>query len=303
MLEQRLLRRRTTANAPAGRLSVDQSFMLRQKQSIDEFPERDGCLLLWLEGNVLFSLNESALVIWSEMERNSTGVSIGQLVEFLEDYYLPEGVSRLRLRRDVEQLITTLSNRGFLTETRNNSSDPVYRIKEDVFRTVSDDLSDAGIEEQSKTALAYRPNDDPESSRLRALADTWLGLAAIILYEIVLRVCGFGRLCVMVERWPMPNRRVWLPIRVRQICAGIDRAQLWYPKKVLCLQHSAVVTCLLRRQGIPAQMFFGARRKPFYAHAWSEIHGIVVNDEQTVRNRYPRFIRCRGNHRSDQGST
>lgn len=267
-----------------------------QLQSIDKSPARDGCLLLWLGGNVVFSLNESALVIWLEMERNSRGVSIRQLVDYLDDYYLPEGVSRLRLRRDVEQLITALSDRGFLTETQSNSPDPAYRIKEDVFRTASDDMSDAGIDDHFKTALAYRPNDDPECGRLRALADTWLGLVAIILYEIALRVCGFGRLCVMVERWPMRKIRVWLPIRVRQICAGIDRARLWYPKKVLCLQHSAVVTSLLRRQGIPAQMIFGARRKPFYAHAWSEIHGVVVNDEQAVRNRYPRFIRCLGKY-------
>jgi len=270
-----------------------------QLKSIDKSPQRDGCLLLWPEGNVVFSLNESALVIWSEMERHSTGVSIEQLVDYLENYFLPARLSRLRLRTDVEQLITELSKRGFLSETRSNSTDPLYRIKEDIFRTVSDDIPETGIDERFKTALAYRPTDDPECGGPRALADTWLGMSAIILYEIALRVCGFGRLCVIVERWPMPKSRTWLPIRVRQICAGVDRARLWYPKKVLCLQHSAVVTCLLRRQGIPAQMFFGARRKPFYAHAWSEVHGIVVNDEQAVRNRYPRFIRCLGNHSPD----
>lgn len=267
-----------------------------QLKSIDKSPQRDGCLLLWPEGNVVFSLNESALVIWSEMERHSKGMSIEQLVEYLENYFLPARLSRLRLHQDVEQLITELSKRGFLTETRSNSSDALYRIKEDIFRTVSDDMPEGSIDERFKTALAYRPNDDPECNGPRALADTWLGMSAIILYEIALRILGFGRLCAIVERWPMPKRRTWLPIRVRQICAGVDRARLWYPKKVLCLQHSAVVTCLLRRQGIPAQMFFGARRKPFYAHAWSEVHGIVVNDEQAVRNRYPRFIRCLGNH-------
>jgi hypothetical protein len=269
-----------------------------QLQSIDQSRKRDECLLLSLDGNVLFSLNESASVVWSNIEKNPLGVSTEQLVDHLDSYFSRGSVSRVRLRRDVEELLTALSNRGFLRIAGGKGSEQEYRIKDDVFRTNPDEMLDARIaaelDEEFETAVAYRPHEPPDSDRLRAFKDTWLGVVAIILYETLLRVLGFGRLCVTIERWPVLKGRRWLPIRVRQICAGVDRARLWYPKKVLCLQHSAVVTCLLRRQGIPAQMIFGARQKPFYAHAWSEVYGVVVNDDQTVRSRYHCFIRCLG---------
>jgi hypothetical protein len=260
--------------------------------------KRDECLLLSLDGNVLFSLNESASVVWSNIEKNPLGVSTEQLVDHLDSYFSPGSVSRVRLRRDVEELLGALSNRGFLRIAGGKGSEQEYRIKDDVFRTNPDEMIDTSIaeeiDEEFETAVAYRPNEPPDSDRLRAFKDTWLGVVAIILYEILLRLIGFGRLCVMIERWPVSKRRMWLPKRVREVCAGVDRARLWYPKKVLCLQHSAVVTCLLRRQGIPAQMIFGARRKPFYAHAWSEVYGAVVNDDLAVRSSYDRFIRCLG---------
>ena len=34
---------------------------------------------------------------------------------------------------------------------------------------------------------------------------------------------------------------------VRRVCEAINYASIWYPKRVLCLQRSAVTTCLLRR--------------------------------------------------------
>lgn len=259
----------------------------------DRSKARDGCLLLWFEGNVIFSLNESALAVWSEIEKNPLGVSIEQLVDYLERYYA-SSVSRLRLRRDVEELIRALSTRGFLKVAQPKRSEFVYKIKADVFRTDhSTEVAGSSVDE-AFAAMAYHPNEPVRCGRSRAVADTWSGIGALTLFEVLLRVLGFEKLCVFVERWPTQNERRWSPNRVREICAGVDRARLWYPKKVLCLQHSAVVTFLLKSAGIPAQMVFGARRKPFYAHAWCEVHGVVVNDEQSVRDNYPRFIRCLG---------
>jgi hypothetical protein len=262
--------------------------------SIDRSKEKDGCLLLSLQRNVLFSLNEGALVIWSMIEKNPQGISTEQLVDCLERCYTDCDVSRFRIGRDVEELLAALSNRGFLTISRNKGSEREYRIKEDVFRTGTSERDYEVIDKHSAAELAYCPYETAESSRLRALMDTCVGLLAIVIYEFLLRAAGFGRLCEIVERWPVKTKRLWAPLRVRQVCAAIDRARLWYPKQVLCLQHSAVVTCLLRQQGVPARMVFGARRKPFYAHAWSEVYGAVVNDDQSVRDRYQRFIRCLG---------
>jgi hypothetical protein len=265
-----------------------------QVHPVKESTKRDGCLLLWFEGNVLFSLNENALVIWAEMERNPMGTSTELLVEYLDQYYSGCGVSQIRLRQDVNALIDQLSKRGFLTRVDVNGGPPSHKIKADVFRTADPALVPPVFGQDFDNAMAYQPNEAPAVGPMRAITDFWLGLTALVAYEVILRLRGFGRLCMQVEQWPVAKPRAWSATRVRQICAGIDRARLWYPKKIQCLQHSAVVTCLLRSQGIPAKMVLAAARKPFYAHAWCEVQGTVVNDEQSVRERYRTFTRCVG---------
>ena len=50
-----------------------------------------------------------------------------------------------------------------------------------------------------------------------------------------------------------------------QICSAVDMACIWYWKEVLCLQRSAATACLLKRNGVPAQMMIGAQQMPFKA--------------------------------------
>lgn len=261
-----------------------------QVQPIAESREHSGGLLLSLGENVIFSLNESALVVWVEIERHREGMSRDQIMDYLQDYYAGM-VPRSRLQEDVTSLTDRFSKRGFLTRLTVNDDEPNYRIKDDVFRTVEDKIPAPGGK-GADSAMSYCPGDHPRASRFKAIKDSCLGFAALVIYEVILRLRGFGQVCVLVEQWPVAKARVWSPVDVRQVCAAVDRARLWYPKKVLCLQHSAIVTCLLRNRGVPARMMFAARRKPFYAHAWCEVEGTVVNDEQSVRNRYSRFIRC-----------
>lgn len=260
----------------------------RQAQLTADHQAQDGCLLLSVKANVLFSLNESALTVWTEIERHREDVSCSELVNNLHRHY-GGAVSNARLLEDVTELTEQLCERGFLTRVGVNGGGPSYRIKDDVFRTIADD---DGENDRPHDALIYRPLQSPEVNRSRRLKDSCVGLIALLTYDVVLKLRGFGRVCTMVEQWPLRRRRAWTADRVRQVCAGVDRARLWYPKKVLCLQHSAIVTCLLRRQGVPAKMIFAARRKPFYAHAWSEVEGTVVNDDQSVRSSYTRFRRC-----------
>jgi hypothetical protein len=72
------------------------------------FDQRDGCLLLWFEGNVLFSLNQTALVVWSEMEKCPEGVSVEELVDGLVLYYSECEVPKARIQVDVIELIRIL---------------------------------------------------------------------------------------------------------------------------------------------------------------------------------------------------
>lgn len=67
---------------------------------------------------------------------------------------------------------------------------------------------------------------------------------------------------------------------------AIEQACIWYPKRALCLQRSAVAVSLLRGLGVPAQFVYGVQQLPFKAHAWAEVDGRVINDRQEVRQEY-----------------
>jgi Transglutaminase-like superfamily len=82
------------------------------------------------------------------------------------------------------------------------------------------------------------------------------------------------------------------PKTLREICAAVDMACVWYWKEVRCLQRSAVTTRLLRYHGVSAQMIIGTQLTPFRAHAWVEIEGCVVNDKPYVREMFAVLDRC-----------
>lgn len=58
--------------------------------------------------------------------------------------------------------------------------------------------------------------------------------------------------------------------------------------RATCLRRSLVLLILLRRQGISAQLCFGARRnsQALEAHAWVEVDGVVVNDRHDIRQQF-----------------
>jgi hypothetical protein len=82
------------------------------------------------------------------------------------------------------------------------------------------------------------------------------------------------------------------PDAIEQTCAAVDMACIWYWKEALCLQRSAATACLLKRNGVPAQMVIGAQQMPFRAHAWVEVEGRVVNDKPYTPEMYAVLDRC-----------
>jgi hypothetical protein len=79
---------------------------------------------------------------------------------------------------------------------------------------------------------------------------------------------------------------------IQKICSAVDLACIWYWKEALCLQRSAATTCLLKSNGVSAQMFIGAQKMPFRAHAWVEVEDRVVNDKPNMREVYAVLDRC-----------
>jgi hypothetical protein len=79
---------------------------------------------------------------------------------------------------------------------------------------------------------------------------------------------------------------------VQKICAAVDIACTWYWKEVFCLHRSAATVCLLRQNGVNAQLVIGAQTIPFKAHAWVEVEGRVINDKPYMPEIYTILDRC-----------
>lgn len=67
---------------------------------------------------------------------------------------------------------------------------------------------------------------------------------------------------------------------------ALDIASIFYAKRVLCLERSAVLVKMLRKRGIPAQMLIGVQKVPFKAHAWVEVNRQIINDRLASRERF-----------------
>jgi hypothetical protein len=77
-----------------------------------------------------------------------------------------------------------------------------------------------------------------------------------------------------------------------QILQAVDLAAVLYFHKVLCLQRSAATACLLKKHGFAAQLVIGVQQVPFFAHAWVELDGVVINDKPYMSEIYSVLERC-----------
>ncbi len=121
-----------------------------------------------------------------------------------------------------------------------------------------------------------------------------LGLQAyvkLIHFDFYLARKNFSALYGKVRSYPVGKNQA-SPNIVERVCQAVDMACIWYWKEVLCLQRSAVATCLLKKYGVPAQMVIGAQQMPFKAHAWVEVDGRVVNDKSYTPGMYAVLDRC-----------
>lgn len=102
----------------------------------------------------------------------------------------------------------------------------------------------------------------------------WVGLLAFDAASLA----GFARVHDRVRRCRVIVRRRPSSVTPDDVVWAVDEACVWYVKRAACLQRSAIVTRMLRRQGIRAELVIGCRPLPFESHAWVEVDGAVVND-------------------------
>lgn len=69
---------------------------------------------------------------------------------------------------------------------------------------------------------------------------------------------------------------------IEQLAAAVDAATVLYPKKTFCLAWAATFVLLALKRKWKCQFVIGIQTNPFYAHAWAECSGKVVNDDPAI---------------------
>jgi hypothetical protein len=210
----------------------------------------DGSLvLLDVDRGDYLSFNAVAAAVW---QRLSAGGSLDRVVASLAREY---GVPPERVEKDVYALVGDLTARGLLQPSSSNR-DPVH--------------------------AAAAPAAETRIAASRGLG-SWTGVARawlILLWaDLVMRLGGFRRLVGFVSR---AGRGVGDPPAeeiAAELSRSVDGAAALYYRKAWCLQRSAACAWLLRRRGFPARLVLGVRPMPFFAHAWVELNGRLVNEE------------------------
>jgi hypothetical protein len=156
--------------------------------------------------------------------------------------------------------------------------------REREFYWISADVT--GTTSAPPTAHIDSSNNDVTQDLILSRSETITAFVGLLAFDLLLKFGGFQRLIRKVEHWPTASPTTSDPDTCRRVRGMVDRAQMYYPKKAMCLQHSAVVTCLLRRRGVPAEMVLAAQDFPPKAHAWAEVAGEVVSDSPAVKTKY-----------------
>lgn len=248
---------------------------------------KDGSVLLSIADDRMCKLNGVGALTWMVLEENPTGLSVEDVVRELSKQFeainaegqLHYEVSSEQLRNDTARFLRKMVDMNLLLTEVDSRGKESYYISEGVSGTTS-----------STTFSPQHVSPSGRENQIRPLKrETLTAFFSLLAFDLLLKFRGFESLIKKVEHWPTTGPRTTDLETCRRVRAMVDRAQVYYPKKAMCLQHSAVVTCLLRRRGVPAEMILAAQHFPTKAHAWVEVAGTVVNENQSVRTKYFRL--------------
>ena len=247
---------------------------------------KDGSVLLSIAEDRVCKLNGVGALTWMILEDSTARRSLKEIVGALERQFeainaegeLLYEVPHEQLRSDTDKFLKKMVSMRLLDVSHDARGRECYSISADVTGTTSAPTTD--------TAYSDSGDSEPAEDLSCLRRETFSAFVGLLAFDVLLKFGGFQRLIRKVEHWPIASPRT----SDREICGRVrgmvDRAQMYYPKKAMCLQHSAVVTCLLRRRGVPAEMVLAAQSFPPKAHAWAEVAGEVVNDHSSVKSEY-----------------
>lgn len=224
----------------------------------------DGSTILDVENDKIYSLIGVSSLIWAKLAASSRGLMLHSIVDYVSECF--QEVPRQTIEADASRLLESLRSKGILT-AGDKSGDFRSSFSQSISRSFM------FLARMSASVLL----------RLRLYTFTaFLGIATV---NLVLRIFGFNRLCEAIKTWPVNDRVSGLEQK-EQVCEAVKKAASWYPPQSVCLQRSAVATCLLRQSGVAADLVIGCRKIPFGAHAWVEVAGEVANDKRQVQEFY-----------------
>lgn len=273
-------------------MTMPASPLLAQPYTDKARRHKDGGVLLSIADDRICKLNGVGALTWMVLEGDVTGLTVDEVVRQLRAQFeainsegeLSYEVSTDQLITDTSRFLKKLASMNLLQTSRDQSGRESYRISNDVSGTTSTRAVEAA---SSVTGESLEPAKEFTGSK----RETFCAFIGLFGFDLLLKFAGFHSVIKRVEHWPTKKPHATDRNLCRRVRTAVDRAQMYYPKKAMCLQHSAVVTCLLRRRGVPAQMVLGAQEFPPKAHAWVEVSSEVVNDSTDVRNNYRPFRR------------
>ena len=229
---------------------------------------QDGAVVVDFDKDRLFKLNAVAAQMWALL---NAGMSVTQIAEKIAHDY---GVDQSRVDQDLRRLIDRISEFGLSPQSASISSS-----------------SELNAHESSLPVDG--PQDSTSYSATLVNAIFWKALLGLLLFDIILSLLSLRALCSVVRRWPVRTySSCTRSYAISLVLRAVDKACVWYPKKALCLQRSAVTTYLLRELGMPASMIVGVRPMPLLAHAWVEVDQVVIGDFPRVKRFYQSLKSC-----------
>jgi hypothetical protein len=225
----------------------------------------DGSVLLDFQNDRLLKLSPVCAEIWTSLCAGKVESEITQEIAY------KYRVDVERVSRDVRSVIARIQSLHLSPNTSIMSSKK---------------LQSESNRKSEPTFHPYERNGIIDKDHAPKPAIVILAFVSLAAFDVILWLFSFRTLCSYVQAWPIRRVAAATPDITARICNSVQRACTWYPKRTLCLQRSAVTTCLLRIHGVAAQMVIGVRPMPFMAHAWVEVNGAVVNDWPGVKTFY-----------------
>lgn len=220
----------------------------------------DGGVLFDLDNDEFLKLDPIAAEMWTRLIKGETQADIADSISF------KCGVESRLVSGDLQDMLRAAAKRGITPKCVQYKRE---KQSGDVGMTL------AAFPWYGQDPCAVRPKP-----RLFTVICAFLALA---LFDLVLSKWSLKFLCRLVSKWPVKREGSPRDLQlVGRVCTAVERACVWYPKKALCLQRSAVTSCLLKSAGVSAQMVVAARIMPMLSHAWVEVDGSVVNDHPRV---------------------